>query len=79
MELKSLLMTYSYGEHGQLPNMTANQVIAICKPQFSQHGKPDVLITDNRPQFSSNTYISILYPTISVQSSDLQPKKTPFN
>ena len=35
--------------------MTANQVIAICKSQFSRHGIPEVLITDNGPRFSSHT------------------------
>ena len=42
-----------YVEVDQLTSMTANQVITLCKSQFSRHGIPDVLITDNGPQFSS--------------------------
>ena len=45
-----------YVEVDQLTSMTANQVIAICKSQFSRHGIPDVPITDNGPQFSSHTF-----------------------
>ena len=42
-----------YIEVDQLTSTTASQVIMKCKSQFSRHGIPDVLITDNGPQFSS--------------------------
>ena len=45
-----------YVEVDQLTSMTVNQVIAICRSQFSRHGIPDILITDNGPQFSSHTF-----------------------
>ena len=32
---------------------TSKQIITHCKSQFSRHGIPDKLITDNGPQFSS--------------------------
>ena len=37
-----------YVEVDQLTSMTANQVIAQCKSQFSRHRIPDVLITQGR-------------------------------
>ena len=39
-----------------LTHLTANQVINHCKSQFSRHGIPDVLISDNGPQFSSHEF-----------------------
>lgn len=39
-----------------LTNTTAKQVINHCKSQFSRHGIPDVLISDNSPQSSSHEF-----------------------
>ena len=35
---------------------TSKQIVTHCKSQFSRHGIPDKLITDNGPQFSSTTF-----------------------
>ena len=35
---------------------TSKQIVAHCKSQFSRHGVPDKLITDNGPQFSSTMF-----------------------
>ena len=35
---------------------TSARVIAPCKVQFSQHGIPDMLITDNGLQFTSSAF-----------------------
>ena len=35
---------------------TSKQIVAHCKSQFSRHGIPDRLITDNGPQFSSTMF-----------------------
>ena len=35
---------------------TSASVIAACKVQFARHGIPDVLITDNGPQFTSSVF-----------------------
>ena len=35
---------------------TCKQIVTHCKSQFSRHGIPDTLITDNGPQFSSTTF-----------------------
>ena len=35
---------------------TSRQVIEHCKSQFSSHGIPDILISDNGPQFSSDAF-----------------------
>ena len=39
-----------------LKETTSRQVIEHLKPQFARHGIPDILITDNGPQFSSDTF-----------------------
>ena len=43
-------------EFDLLTHTTAKQVINHCKSQFSRHGIPDVLISDNGPQFSSHEF-----------------------
>ena len=43
-------------EADQLRETTSEQVIEHCKSQFARHGIPDLLITDNGPQFSSKTF-----------------------
>ena len=35
---------------------TSNQVIKCCKSQFARHGIPDIVFTDNGPQFSSQQF-----------------------
>ena len=35
---------------------TSKQIVTHCKSQFSRHGVPDKLITDNGPQFSSTIF-----------------------
>ena len=45
-----------YVEVDELNSTTANHVITLCKSQFSQHGIPDVMITDNGPQFSCHSF-----------------------
>ena len=39
-----------------LTHTTTKQVINCCKSQFSRHGIPDILISDNGPQFSSHEF-----------------------
>jgi len=39
-----------------LSTTTSKQVIVHCKSQFAHYGIPDRLITDNGPQFSSDTF-----------------------
>ena len=55
----TLLVDYYSGfievEHIQ-GETTSNKIIELCKSQFSQHGIPDTLISDNRPQFSSRLF-----------------------
>lgn len=48
-----ILVDYYSGfiEVDLLNTTTSNQVITHCKSQFSRHGIPDILITDNGPQF----------------------------
>ena len=53
-----VLVDYYSGstEINLLPNgTTSKQIVTHCKSQFSRHGIPDKLITDNGPQFSSTT------------------------
>ena len=42
----------------QLHNIKSNEIITYCKSQFARHGIPDILITDNGPQFSSDKFKS---------------------
>ena len=53
-----LLVDYYSGfiEVSILTSTTSKQVITHCKSHFSRHGIPDVLITDNGPQFSSDEF-----------------------
>ena len=39
-----------------LQTTTSQRVITHCKSHFARHGIPDVLITDNGPQFSSDAF-----------------------
>ena len=43
-------------EVDHLKETTSLQVIERLKPHFARHGIPDILITDNGPQFSSDTF-----------------------
>lgn len=42
-----------YWELDELSDTTASTVIECCKCQFSRHGIPNIVITDNGPPFSS--------------------------
>ena len=58
-----------------LHETTSNKIVDICKSQFAHHGIPDTLITDNGPQFSSNTFKNFAdqYQFKHVTSSPLYP------
>ena len=49
-----ILVDYYSGfiEVNLLRGTTSKQIITYCKSQFSCHGIPDILITDNGPQFA---------------------------
>ena len=49
-----LLFWFLEIEH--LQDTKSERIIACCKSQFARHGIPDILITDNGPQFSSETF-----------------------
>ena len=53
-----ILVDYYSGfvELNHLHTTTSNQVITQCKSQFARHGIPDIIITDNGPQFSSHEF-----------------------
>jgi len=53
-----ILVDYYSGfvELDLLSTTTSKQVIVHCKSQFARYGIPDRLITDNGPQFSSDTF-----------------------
>ncbi|KAL9978343.1 hypothetical protein ACROYT_G015844 [Oculina patagonica] len=55
-----LLVDYWSGffEVQELKVATSASVIAACKVQFSRHGIPEVLITDNGSQFASSAFIA---------------------
>lgn len=57
---KNYLITVDYAsnfwEVDYLENTTSRTVIRKLKSQFSRHGIPDVLITDNGPQYSSDEF-----------------------
>ena len=36
--------------------ISSHEIIICCKSQIAQHGIPDILITDNGPQFSSDKF-----------------------
>lgn len=46
----------SFIEIDQLQSTTSQSVITHCKSPFACHGIPDVLITDNGPQLSSDAF-----------------------
>lgn len=37
-------------------NTTHEKIIAVVKSIFARHGKPDILYSDNGPQFVNNTF-----------------------
>ena len=53
-----VLVDYYSGfiEVNQLRNIKSHEIITYCKSQFARHGIPDILITDNGPQFSSDKF-----------------------
>ena len=46
----------SFIEVDQMENTSSQSVIAHCKPHFARHGIPDILITDNGLQFTSDLF-----------------------
>ena len=46
----------NFAEVEHLTSTTSEQVITKCKSQFARHGIPDVFISDNGPQFSSEKF-----------------------
>ena len=53
-----VLVDYYSGfiEVEQLLDTKSEVIIKLCKSQFSRHGIPDTLVTDNGPQFSSEAF-----------------------
>ena len=52
-----LVDSYSdFIEVGELRSTTSSDIIRFLKQQFSRHGIPNVLVTDNGPQFSSSEF-----------------------
>ena len=45
-----------YVEVGELSDTTAQAVVQFLKEQFSRHGIPDTLVSDNGPQFTSHEF-----------------------
>lgn len=47
-------------EVDRLRTTTSNSVVAALSQHFSRHGKPEVLVSDNGPQFASHTFAVFL-------------------
>ena len=47
---------FTFGEMDRLHNTTSKATIDTLKKQFARHGIPDVLISDNGPQYSSDEF-----------------------
>ena len=59
MELFTLILVDSYCgwfEFNTLKDMTSKSVITLLKRHFTNHGTPQVLITDNTRQYTSNEF-----------------------
>ena len=50
--------TYNFIEIYCIPNTLTSTIIVKLKQQFSRHGIPKNIITDNGPQFTANDFIS---------------------
>ncbi|KAK3731184.1 hypothetical protein QZH41_019241, partial [Actinostola sp. cb2023] len=54
---EELKLNYSdFVEVGHLKTTTSATLIEFYKEQFSRHGIPDVLMTDNGPQYTSREF-----------------------
>ena len=55
-----VLVDYYSGfiEVNQVHNTRSTEIIRHCKAQFARYGIPDILMTDNGPQFSSESFKS---------------------
>ncbi|KAJ0169313.1 hypothetical protein K1T71_015197 [Dendrolimus kikuchii] len=51
----------NYVEVGQLVNVTSRNIINFMKEQFSRHGIPAELVTDNGPAYSSQEFKKFMY------------------
>ena len=73
----SLVDHYSdFIEVGELPDTTSETIIQFFKQQFSRHGIPDCVVTDNAPQFVSRDIheFSVDWEFEHVTSSPIYPK-----
>ena len=46
----------NFWEVGRLDSLTSQSIIQKLKPPFAQHGIPDTVMSDNRPQFVSGEF-----------------------
>ena len=55
----AILVDYfsDFGEVAKLNDTTSSSVIEFCKQQFSRHGIPDILVSDNGPQLRSFEFV----------------------
>ena len=54
-----IVLTYYYSdfvEVGELSDTSASTITQFLKEQFSRHGIPDILVSDNGPQFTSHEF-----------------------
>ena len=56
MELLTVDYFSQYPEVQQLKNTISSVVIAILKSVFARHGIPEIVCSDNGPQFSSQEF-----------------------
>lgn len=63
-------------EVDELHTTTSEQVVAVCKSQFARHGIPNTVISDNGPQFASQTFheFSLTYQFQHHTSSPYHPQ-----
>ena len=47
----------AFWEVAMLNNTMSTSIIEFCRQQFSHHGIPDILISDNGPQLKSSEFI----------------------
>ena len=60
----------------EVTDQSSTRVISILKEQFSIHGIPDIIISDNGPQFSSDAFrlFATDYDFVHVTSSPKYPR-----
>ena len=67
---------FDYVEVSPLKQTTLSAIIKFMKVQFSRHGIPDVLVSDNGPQFTSKEFAEFAkqWEFQHVTSSSYHPK-----